>query len=188
MRSDYNSTRMKRRRSISVCGFLAAVLGILPSARADIVERAFPETQGGEILSGYVLQGSHNMRRLGKSRSVRSVTVPSIVLPDAERVTVLPALQTGPLKAKPRFGYGSDYRPDDSVSGSTTDDTMSSTPLYLKPAYSPGTYYVPRYYSPGYYWGSPYSYFRPGCGSRYFHGSGISIFGGTGSVRFYLGL
>lgn len=167
-------------------GALVAV-SLASIAQADIVERSFPRSQGGEVVTGYVLQGSHNMRRLGKSRSVRSVTVPSIVVPDVEQVTVVPALQTGPLKAKPRFGYGSDYRAGSNAHSRQSQNSPTSPALIVKPAYSPGTYYMPRFYSPGYYWGSPYSYFRPWCGSRYVHGSGISIFGGSGAVRFSLG-
>lgn len=165
---------------------LAGIAAVCQPAIADIVERSFTRSGREGEVSGYVLQGSHNMRRLGKSRTVRTVVVPSIVVPALEPVTVVPALETGPLQPKPRFGYGSDYRPEEvAADPEEAPDRSSSSPLFLKPAYSPGTYYsLPHYYSPGYYWGSPYSYFRPGCIHRY---HGLSIFGRSGSVRFFFG-
>ena len=95
-------------------GWIVAVFAVLVfPARADIVTKAV-KSASGQVATGYVLQGSYKMRGLGKRRvsvsAVPSVRVMSNSGVSVSAQTVIPVLQNSQLRAKPRFGYGSDYQ------------------------------------------------------------------------------
>lgn len=151
-----------------------AILGGLmsPQVQADIIEREFTQPGGKGAASGIVFQGSRNMRNLGKKRG----TVSSVVVPSLNPVTVIPALENETLRPKPRFGYGSDYRPEAERSQSAlaqkNPEPAASTPVYLF------HYSYPVYRD--YFIRSPYArYYSPfgSCWNRSWSGySGISRF------------
>ena len=160
-------------------GLAIVVIAVTAIAPADIVERSFQQDGTGKVTSGYVLQGSRNMRNLGKrSRSsVRTLSVPSLnavglVVPTQ---TVIPALQTEALKPKPRFGYGSDYRPDKVQERQPQANVVSpvkSTGVKISQQaaiFSPLFHlYQPREYWPVYrYHHSPFWFGNHGCGTHY---------------------
>lgn len=111
---------MKAKRN-SAAVLVLASLWIASDSTADIIERQFVEKGSGRTASGTVLQGSKNMRDLGKRRSsakpVRVLSpieaVPGYAYPD-KPVEVEPEREekTTKEKAKPRFGYGAE-KPSD---------------------------------------------------------------------------
>lgn len=116
---------MKLRMSGWILG-VAAALSLPPSAEADLIQRQFVQPGGTDASTGIIFQGSRNMRDLGKRRSTTS----SIIVPSLNPVTVIPALRNEVLQPKPRFGYGSDYRPEAQTSSpvQTTSPVIQSTP------------------------------------------------------------
>ena len=110
---------MAKRFSAAV--LVLASLWIASETSADIIERQFVEKGSGRTATGTVLQGSKNMRDLGKrrssSKSIRVLSpiqaVPGYVYP-SKPAEVEPTLrkEVEPQKSKPRFGFGAE-KPSD---------------------------------------------------------------------------
>jgi len=137
---------------------LALVLaGFLCDSKADLKEVVVVNTDGTEIVPGYVLQGSRNMKKLGKRSTTSSVVVPRLFLEsNVAPQPVLPALATAELKPKPRFGYGSNWTAEETnrTQAAPARAAVSApyTPFYyFRPPYST-TEYLPAY-SFGYNYG-----------------------------------
>ena len=181
---------------------MAACFVVLSPASADIVAEEFIQPGTGKVASGYVLQGSRNMKRLGKGRTLSGVTVPALTTLSPSAVpTVIPALrnQEFDLKPpKPRFGFGSDYRPDGAVvsppQAPQTVSEFSFAPMYQSPriyayrsSFAPFSYFyfpgatAPCYSLSRYPYGAsnPYAgiYFNSGRLSFSFRGPSYSYFG-----------
>lgn len=147
---------MKRNGTFLIIALLS--LMALPEAKADLINKQFVQPGGSQATTGIVFQGSRNMKNLGK----RTGTVSSVVVPSLNPVTVIPALENENLRPKPRFGYGSDYRPQSSSSQSAQAQEPYrggiSAPVYQF------RYSYPVYRD--YFISSPYSgFYRPfgGC-------------------------
>ncbi len=120
---------MAKRYSAAV--LVLASLWIASETTADIIERQFVEKGSGRTATGTVLQGSKNMRDLGKrrssSKSIRVLSpiqaVPGYVYP-SKPAEVEPTLkqEVEPQSSKPRFGYGAE-KPSD---GRTPVETQES--------------------------------------------------------------
>tara|TARA_R110002096_G_scaffold27831_11_gene84641 strand:- start:1742 stop:2269 length:528 start_codon:yes stop_codon:yes gene_type:complete len=153
----------------------AVVLAISTTVRGDIVEQIFKSPGTGNVTSGYVLQGSRNMRKLGDRRSSAVISVPALsslglVTPVQ---TVIPALETEELKPKPRFGFGSDYQPEEKKETNTSAIPLISPQLTV-PGYQFRYSYQPREYWPVYrYSYNPFWYGGSRCGPSY--GSGYQV-------------
>jgi hypothetical protein len=125
----YDKDMMAKRYSAAVLVF--ASLWIASETSADIIERQFVEKDSGRTGTVSVLQGSKNMRDLGKrrssSKSIRVLSpiqaVPGYAYP-SKPAEVEPTLQkeVEPQKSKPRFGYGAE-KPSD---GRTPVETQES--------------------------------------------------------------
>jgi hypothetical protein len=149
----------------------------LANAHGDIIEREFVQEGSGKVASGTVLQGSKNMRDLGKRKSSRSsirVLSPIGAVPGFPVTkTTEPAPEPVPAAPKPRFGYGAE-KPSD---GRTPVENPAPQPeAKVSAPYQPTAVYQFRYSYPvhrEYYYGSPffgYSPFSYGCsGPRFFH-------------------
>ncbi|MEM9281206.1 MAG: hypothetical protein AAGA96_05220 [Verrucomicrobiota bacterium] len=162
---------------------LAFSVASTAAVHADIVERSFVQGETGQVTSGYVLQGSRNMRNLGKQRSLRvsRLNVPLIssdgVPLSSSAQTVIPALRNEVLQTKPRFGYGSDYQstaadPDPparmGLSQIPQSTGVTSPVSVTAPSYTFYSYYQPRQYFRTYrypfggaFFGGPYGGYRP---------------------------
>jgi hypothetical protein len=126
-------------------------------ASADIVAKEFVLPGTGKIESGLVLQGSRNMKRLGKGGTTSIITVPAFSPLSSPSISmVIPALETpeiAPKPPKPRFGYGSDYVPGaetSQASGSQATAVPLFTPIYQQPQKSSyWSFQSPWYFHPG---------------------------------------
>lgn len=146
---------------------------------ADLIERRFREPDGDSVISAYVLQGSRDMKDLGERRSSRRGSAdPSRSLKRRRPVTVLPELETEALRRKPRFGHGSDYRPDEEgnqVEREAIPTEHEATDADRRPDRSitpiRGVLRGRYHRAPFHGWGYPYAYghfhSRPGCYRRY---------------------
>lgn len=162
--------------------FVACSVGVsllLSDARGDIIEREFVQEGTGKVTSGTVLQGSKNMRSLGKRKSARSSTrvlspihaVPGFSVTKTAESELEP--ESAPAAPKPRFGYGAE-KPSD---GRTPVESPTPQPeAKMSAPYQPTVIYQFRYSYPvhrEYYYGSPffgYSPFSYGCsGHRFSH-------------------
>jgi len=158
-------TSMKVAGFLSFAGFLA-VSGLPQFSSADILEQTIVDEATGKQATGYVLQGSHNMKRF---RSGRSSTSSSLIVPP--RVTV-EELFAPPVPTRPRFGYGS----DESAEGKGATNPPVAPPLvapyapvdpatavptirYRPPVYREYYYGTPFFSPCGY---SPYAWTAPG--------------------------
>lgn len=153
-------------------GWIGCLLAAIASAaipaggRADIVEKKLDEA--GEA-GAYVLQGSRNMRRLGKSRRVSARALPSV--PAA--VTVIPALENEALRPRPRFGFGSDWQPGGAKPAeAAVPEAVPPIETPSESVFQPSAVYQFRYHYPVHreYWiGSPFRYYAP-CAPRWYSG------------------
>ena len=171
-------------------GFLSGPV----SVQGDIIERSYGDSNGQKSATGFVLQGSRNMKKLGKRRSISSsVILPPLTLEKLSRiepeVSVVPARPQPPVP-KPRFGYGSDYHSDGAskevrepqfanpAPGGVSVDPATS--IRFLPVRQNRTYHrrLPFYG----FSSNPYFY-RPGTLGRYYLNSpgcyGGGFFGGT---------
>lgn len=176
--------------------FLSIVGGMLCSSvaiRADIVELSYGDSKGDKSATGYILQGSRNMKRLGKRRSTTSSAVlPPLSLETLSRKVPEPSDSQDPKTPKPRFGYGSDYQAEGSneavvvprPSGATTAPISvdATTAVRFLPVRQNRSYY-PRV--PYYGYSSPPYFYRPGSAAgRYYLNSPNCYSGGiSGSAR-----
>lgn len=137
--------------------FLIGIAFMAKPASADIVAKEFVLPGTGKIESGFVLQGSRNMKRLGKGGTTSTITVPAFTPLSPPSISiVIPALETpeiAPKPPKPRFGYGSDYVPGaetSPVSGSQATAVPLFTPIYQQPQKSSyWSFQSPWYFHPG---------------------------------------
>lgn len=151
-------------------------------AKADIVAKEFVLPGTGKIESGFVLQGSRNMKRLGKGGTTPTIAVPTFTYLTPPAIpTVIPALQTpevSPKPPKPRFGYGSDYVPgaeEATAAGSQATAVPLFAPIYQQPRKSTyGSFPSPWYFYPGSAYCFPSSFAHPCHQSLSFHGSFFS--------------
>ena len=106
-----------------------ATLAVPADSRADLISR-MSVSNGSEVSSAYVFQGARDMKRYKSSRITSSKIVPHFSM-DAAVVPspVLSALATPEIQAKPRFGYGSDYSSDQSI----TTTVKNPAPTYHQP-------------------------------------------------------
>lgn len=171
----------------------------LADARGDIIERQFVEKGTGKVASGTVLQGSKNMRSLGKRRSSRSsirILSPIHAVPGFSVAKAAePESEPVPSVPKPRFGYGAD-KPSDGRTPVESPDPRPETNLSVP--YQPTTVYQFRYSYPvhrEYYYRSPflgYSPFSYGCSGHRFSSYGPRNFsfrsrGLTGGLSLFFG-
>lgn len=137
-----------------------AALGFIGNANADLAEIGVVNASGTEIVPGYVLQGSRNMKKLGKRPTSSSIVVPRLLLEsDISPQPVIPQLATDELKPKPRFGYGSDWTPGESYSTNPPPISNPTPPFYLFRAPYSTTEYLPAYWFDYSYGCSPFSHF-----------------------------
>jgi len=150
--------------------------------RGDIVEQSFRDSKGQKSATGFVLQGSRNMKKLGKRRSTTS----SVILPPLSLETLSKKVpeQVQAAKPKPRFGYGSDYEAEGR--SQIVKEPQSAAPVSVDPgtviqflSVKPNRTYYPRipYYG---YSSNPYFY-RPGTAGRYYLHSPYCHAGGYSS-------
>ncbi len=176
-------------------GFLSGLIAV----QGDIVEKSYRDSKGQKSATGFVLQGSRNMKKLGKRHSTTS----SVILPPLSLETLsrkAPEVSVSPAKLdsrepKPRFGYGSDYEAGTEAAKAATSPKKATAPVSVDPATSiqflpvrQNRTYYPRipYYG---YSSNPYFY-RPGTAGRYYlHSPGCYMGGYTGgtSVNVYHG-
>ncbi|MEM9016789.1 MAG: hypothetical protein AAGC68_07225 [Verrucomicrobiota bacterium] len=142
---------------------------------AQVVERSFVVPSGVGIETTYVLQGSKNMRRLGKGDSLRKDDL-TIGLPATNPVTVLSPLKTPELQPTPRFGYGSDWSPEVNEFSNRSREhlpRLTSSPIIAAGPYrTQARYPFDRYWYPSWSfrscspWTETYSsrFFTPSCG------------------------
>ncbi len=124
-----------------------AMIGFIGDANADLAEVAVVNTSGTEIVPGYVLQGSRNMKKLGKRSTSSTVVVPKLFLEsEVSPQPVIPQLATAELKPKPRFGYGSDWTPGKSYQEAAASTVPPSHPIYFFRAPYSTTEYYPAYH------------------------------------------
>ncbi len=167
-------------------GWAAALFAAMAlPVHADIVSKTV-KSVNGQVSTGYVLQGSHKMRGLGKRKTSVSV-VPRVQVISGSGVSVstpavIPVLQNSQVRAKPRFGYGSDYKKQGgNQGGQKVAPPVSAAPvvpvvpqvtttvpvLRAQPVYT--YFHRPREYYP--VWGGRVSYGYGGWyGSTRFHG------------------
>ncbi|HQW29230.1 MAG TPA: hypothetical protein PK529_08600 [Verrucomicrobiales bacterium] len=147
-------------RKTIIWGVAAAFFTVLCPVSAEIVVEEFIQSGTGKVASGYVLQGSRNLKHLGKGRTVSAVRVPALsTLAPGAVPAVIPALQNQELELKtpkPRFGYGSDYKPDGAVAVppqvQQNGPGFSFAPIYQSPriyAYRSSFAPFPYFYFPG---------------------------------------
>jgi|GEM_PF-2346412 len=176
--------------------FLSLAGGILCSSvaiRADIVELSYGDSKGEESATRYVLQGSRNMKRLGKRRATTSsLIVPQLSLEILSRQVPEQGDSKDPKTPKPRFGYGSDYEPDRdseeitvprrSGAGITPISVNTASAIRFLPVRQ-NRFYYPRVPSYGYS-STPYFY-RPGsaAGRYYLHSPNCYANGISGGTR-----
>lgn len=169
--------------------------------KADIVELSYGNTNGQKSVKGFVLQGSRNMKKLGKRRSTTS----SVILPPLSLETLSQKAPEVPVPQapKPRFGYGSDYQPEgrpqekpapqapQTSSRPTPVDASSAIrflPVKRNRSYYPRVPYygyssTPYFYRPGspaqrYYLNSPGCYSNAAYGStpvNVYHGGNLTF-------------
>jgi len=173
---------MKQGFTFGLLILTGAAVTVTPAV-ADIVAKEFILPGTGKIESGFVLQGSRNMKRLGKGGTTSTITVqPFSPLSPSPVATVIPALETPeitPKPPKPRFGYGSDYVPGAELSGDSALQVPTLppfTPIYQQPDRSL-SYWSLR--SPWYFYPGATYFFQPSlshpCHSSYsFHGGFFS--------------
>ena len=150
--------------------------GILSGPAAvfgDFVERSYGDSKGQKSATGFVLQGSRNMKRQGKRRSTTS----SAILPplSLEALSQKVPVKAPSTKPKPRFGYGSDYQseegnkkvvaPQSSKGASVPTSVDPSTSIRFQ-SVKPNRTYYPR--SPYYGYSSNPYFYRPGTAGRYY--------------------
>lgn len=166
--------------------FLTGFAIMATPAAADIVAKEFILPGTGKIESGFVLQGSRNMKRLGKGGTTSTITVPAFTpLSPVPIATVIPALETPeitPKLPKPRFGFGSDWVPGAELSPDFTSQVSTVplfTPIYQQPerTYSYWSLQSPWYFYPGSTYFYQPSFGHPCHSSLPFHGGFFS--GGT---------
>lgn len=149
--------------------FAGGLLSGSTFVRGDIVEQSFTDSKGQKSATGFVLQGSRKMKKLGKRRSTTS----SVILPPLSLETLSRKVpeETQSTKTKPRFGYGSDY--EAGGRSEIVKEPRSGAPVSVDPRRS--IQFIPvrqtRTYHPRIpYYGyssNPYFY-RPGTAGRYY--------------------
>lgn len=163
-------------------GILSGPVAVL----GDIVERSYGDSKGQKAATGFVLQGSRNMKRQGNRRSTTSsVILPPLSLEALSRKAPEKASSTKP---KPRFGYGSDYQAEEGNKevGEPQRSKRASVPTSVDPSTS--VRFLPvrqnrTFYSRAPYYGyssNPYFY-RPGTAGRYYLHSPNCYSGGFSS-------
>lgn len=122
---------------------IPALAASIPTVSAEVIAKEVASPLTGSVSTVYVLQGSHRMKHLGKGKTLSAPRVTSPLFPPGAVSTVIPALETAaiaPPAAVPRFGFGSNYRPDEPPTAPPVIAPL--VPVYQKPVY--------RYVYPGY--------------------------------------
>jgi hypothetical protein len=122
---------------------LPALAAAIPKVSAEVIAKEIASPLTGSVSTVYVLQGSPRMKHLGKGTTLAAPRVTSPPFPLGAVSTVIPALETAaiaPPVAVPRFGFGSNYRPDEAPTAPPVIAPL--VPVYQKPVY--------RYVYPGY--------------------------------------
>lgn len=137
---------------------LIACLASVETGWADIVVKEFVEPVSGAVTTGYVFQGSRGMKRLGKrDRKPEAavsftgygnvISLEAIESNESKKDRSV-AGESGPL---PRFGFGSDYRPDTekplekSVMAPVIPQLVPVYQAFPLVQYAPSVRYVPWY-------------------------------------------
>lgn len=158
---------------------VSAIGMVVAPLRADLIERSFGETGSDREATGTVLEGSKNMRHLGKRSKYRagvSVVGPITAVPGF----VPPRKPESPIESeteRPRFGYGAP-EPSDGRTPREDETSAPATAPEIGPVYEFHYSYPFRreyYYSVPYYFPS----FGFGC-----HEFGAFRYGPRISLRF----
>lgn len=115
---------------------IPALAAAVPTVTAEVIAKEVVSPLTGSVSTVYVLQGSHRMKHLGKGKALSAPRLASPLFPPPAISTVIPALETAaiaPPVAVPRFGFGSNYRPDEAPSAPPV--IAPPVPVYQKPAY-----------------------------------------------------
>lgn len=122
---------------------IPALVASIPTVSAEVIAKEVASPLTGSVSTFYVLQGSHRMKHLGKGKTLSAPRLASPLFPPPAISTVIPALETAaiaPPVAMPRFGFGSNFRPDEAPAAPPAIAPL--VPVYQKPFY--------RYVYPGY--------------------------------------
>lgn len=115
---------------------IPALAAAVPTISAEVIAKEVASPLTGTVSTVYVLQGSSRMKHLGKGKTLSAPRVTSPLFPPDAVSTVIPALESAaiaPPAAVPRFGFGSNYRPDEP---STAPPVIAPlVPVYQKPVY-----------------------------------------------------
>ena len=98
---------------------IPALVASIPTVSAEVIAKEVASPLTGSVSTFYVLQGSHRMKHLGKGKTLSAPRLASPLFPPPAISTVIPALETAaiaPPVAVPRFGFGSNFRPDEALS------------------------------------------------------------------------
>ena len=116
---------------------ILALAAMIPPASAELIARDIVSPSSGAVSTVYVLQGSHRMKHLGKGKTLSAPRViPPIPFPPTAISTVIPALETAeiaPPVTVPRFGFGSNFRPDEAPTAPQVIAPL--VPVYQRPIY-----------------------------------------------------
>lgn len=115
---------------------IPALAAAVPTVTAEVIAKEVASPLTGTVSTVYVLQGSHRMKHLGKGKTLSAPLVTSPLFPPPAISTVIPALETAaiaPPVAVPRFGFGSNFRPDEVPTAPPVIAPL--VPVYQKPAY-----------------------------------------------------
>lgn len=115
---------------------IPALAAATPTVSAEVIAKEVASPLTGAMSTVYVLQGSPRMKHLGKGKTLSAPREASALFPPAAVSTVIPALENtaiAPPAAMPRFGFGSNYRPDEPPTAPPVIAPL--VPVYQKPVY-----------------------------------------------------
>jgi hypothetical protein len=115
---------------------IPALVASIPTVSAEVIAKEVTSPLTGSVSTVHVLQGSYRMKHLGKGRTLSAPRVMSPFFPPRAVSTVIPALETAaiaPPVAVPRFGFGSNFRPDEPPAEPPVIAPL--VPVYQKPVY-----------------------------------------------------
>ena len=150
-------------------GFLSGPIPV----QGDIIERSYGDLKGQKSATGFVFQGSRNMKKLGKRRSTTSSAIlPPLSLETLSRkepeLSLVPA-RPEPEAPKPRFGYGSDYQPDGTSREVRESQSVNPTPGFVSVDPATSIRFLPVRQTRTYHWRLPFYGFSS---NPYFYRSG----------------
>lgn len=115
---------------------IPALAAAIPTVSAEVIAKEVVSPLTGSVSTVYVLQGSPRMKHLGKGKTLAAPRETSPPFPPGTVSTVIPALENdaiAPPAAVPRFGFGSNFRPDEPPTAPPVIAPL--VPVYQRPIY-----------------------------------------------------